>query len=767
MPDEPSPLPAGSPRAVADASPPVVPRVTSMRAWVVKARDDVVGGLVSAAVAIPLAMGYGMFAFVALGSEYFAHGVLAGLYTAIIVGVVSVATGDRTTTVYAPRVVTTFFLGALVFALAHSDAPIIRAGNVDHTLAIVFAIILVGGAFQALFGLARLGTLIKHTPQPVMAGFQNAAALLLFLVQLGNVLGYETHTRLAQVVPNLGSAKPLSVAVALVTMIVMWHARRVTVSIPPLLAGLLAGTATFHALAFLGFSTRLGLVIGPTPAASLGPWNLSAFGTLIAEPRFTDILPAIVTGALGLAVIASIDALLCAQLLARPGDPRPDSNRQLVRLGLGNIAAASSGGITSGVNLGPSLVNRAYGARTSMSVLVNAAAVLVTTIFLLPVLAYVPRAALSAVIMVVAIQHVDPSTIQLVRRLASGRVANRAGLTLDLLVILLVATLSIALNIVVAVFLGVGIAIVLFILRMSGPLVRRTYRGDTVPSRRERGERQAAILAEHGRLIHVLELEGAIFFGTVGRLADAVDRTVADGARFLILDLGRVTDVDITGGRLLSEIHADLATRGGHLLLASLNEPSHWGRMLRDLGVTTPQTGDEPFPDSDRAIEWAEDQILAATSDGEPVTDTLTVEDLDVFRGLSQADIAPLRAVLETRHYMAGEVVIAEGARQSELFLVTRGTASVHVREPDGRVTRVASFSAGTVLGELALLDHAPRSATVLADEELACFVLTEASFHELKASHPAIAINLLSNLAREVSGRLRRATQTIRHLAS
>ena len=214
MPDEPSPLPAGSPRAVADASPPVVPRVTSMRAWVVKARDDVVGGLVSAAVAIPLAMGYGMFAFVALGSEYFAHGVLAGLYTAIIVGVVSVATGDRTTTVYAPRVVTTFFLGALVFALAHSDAPIIRAGNVDHTLAIVFAIILVGGAFQALFGLARLGTLIKHTPQPVMAGFQNAAALLLFLVQLGNVLGYETHTRLAQVVPNLGSAKPLSVAVA-------------------------------------------------------------------------------------------------------------------------------------------------------------------------------------------------------------------------------------------------------------------------------------------------------------------------------------------------------------------------------------------------------------------------------------------------------------------------------------------------------------------------------------------------------------------------
>ena len=90
------------------------------------ARGDIVGGLVSAAVAIPLAMGFGMFAFVALGDEYFAHGVLAGLYTAVIVAVVGVAAGDRSTTVYAPRVITTFFLGSLVYALVRSGAPTLR-----------------------------------------------------------------------------------------------------------------------------------------------------------------------------------------------------------------------------------------------------------------------------------------------------------------------------------------------------------------------------------------------------------------------------------------------------------------------------------------------------------------------------------------------------------------------------------------------------------------------------------------------------------------
>lgn len=740
---------------------------SQLRTRLARARGDVAGGLMSAAVAIPLAMGFGMFAFVALGDAYFAHGVLAGLYTAIVVGVVSVATGDRTTTLYAPRIVTTFFLGSLVFALAHSDAPVIRAGHVDHTLAIVFAIILLAGAFQALFGVARLGTLIAHTPQPVLAGFQNAAALLLFLVQLGNVLGYEHNTRLAGIATELASAKLLSVLVASITAVAMWQAGRVTTAIPPLVAGLLAGTAAYHLLAFLGFFERLGPVIGQTPAATPGPWNLLAFGPLLVEPGFADILPAIVTGALGLALVASIDALLCAQLLARPGDPHGDGNRQLVRLGLGNMAAAGAGGITSGLNLGPSAVSRAHGARTPLSVLVNAGAVLAATVLLLPVLAHVPRAALSAVIMVIAVQHVDPSTIELVRRLGSGRAACRGRLALDLLVIVTVATLSLALDVVRAVLVGVGIAVVLFIARMSGPVVRRTYGGDAVSSRRERGERERAILAEHGGRIRVLELEGAIFFGTVGRLADAVDRALAEGARYVVLDCGRVTDVDTTGGHLVSQLRADLAARGEHLLLAGLSESSPWKRTLRDRAITSPGADGEPWPDGDRAIEWAEDRILAAVAGREAVAGRCALEDMEVLRGLSGTELDALRAALEPRRYAAGDVVIAEGARESDLFLVTAGSATVEVTEPDGRVTRVASAAAGAVLGELALLDRAPRSASVRADGELACLVLTETAFRRLTASHPSLAITLLGNLARQVSGRLRRATRTIRQLAS
>src|SRR5262245_57595936 len=147
-------------------------------------RGELAGGLVSAAVAIPLAMGYGMFAFVVLGNEYFPDGALAGLITATVLGIACVALGDKSANIYAPRVTTTFFIGILLYGLAHSEAPVLRSGGLTLTIAALFAILLLAGVFQALFGLTRLGTLIKFIPQPVMSGFQNAAALLLFLIQL-------------------------------------------------------------------------------------------------------------------------------------------------------------------------------------------------------------------------------------------------------------------------------------------------------------------------------------------------------------------------------------------------------------------------------------------------------------------------------------------------------------------------------------------------------------------------------------------------------
>jgi MFS superfamily sulfate permease-like transporter len=190
-----------------------------------QARNEVLGGLVSAAVAIPLAMGFGMFVFSSLGENYFADGALAGLVTAPVVALVCVLLGDKTTTVYAPRVNSTFFLGILIFGLVHSDEPAIVSGGVPFIFTIAFSVILLGGLLQALFGLIKLGTFIKFTPQPVMAGFQNAAAALLFLVQLGNVCGFDRSISFTQVPQYFASIKPLSLVIAAITFATMWRAK--------------------------------------------------------------------------------------------------------------------------------------------------------------------------------------------------------------------------------------------------------------------------------------------------------------------------------------------------------------------------------------------------------------------------------------------------------------------------------------------------------------------------------------------------------------
>src|SRR5271163_4191418 len=345
---------------------------------------DVFGGVVSAAVAVPLAMGYGMFAFAPLGENYFEDGALAGIATAFVVAIACVTLGDNTTTVYAPRITSTFFLGLLIFGLAHSSEPTIAAGGAPLVLAIAFSIVLLAGAFESLFGVIKLGTLIKFTPQPVMAGFQNAAAALLFLVQLGNICGFDRTVPFTQVPQYLDSIKPLSVAVAAITFATMWNAKKLLPRVPPIFVGIGLGCILYYLGKLAGLGRYLGPIIASGPRVAIGPTAFPYFAGLAHTSNFIALLPTILGGALALALIASIDALLCAKLVAAPGEPRRDGDRLLMRLGVGNLAAACVGGITSGINIGPSIANRAFGARTRLSVLVNAVALLIAGTLLFP-----------------------------------------------------------------------------------------------------------------------------------------------------------------------------------------------------------------------------------------------------------------------------------------------------------------------------------------------------------------------------------------------
>jgi MFS superfamily sulfate permease-like transporter len=730
--------------------------------WSKYVRPDLIGGLVSAAIAIPLAMGYGMFAFASFGESYFADGALAGLTTAFVVAILCVVLGDKTTTVYAPRVNSTFFLGVLIYGLVHSDSPEIAAGGAPLIIAIVFSVILLGGVLQALFGLVKLGSLIKFAPQPVMAGFQNAAALLLFLVQLGNVCGFDHNVPFMQVPAHLAEIKPLSVLIAAITFAAMWNGRRIVPKVPPVLVGIVLGCTLYYFCRFVGLGSELGPVIASQERATI---ELTAFPYFVNLKHSGDLfafVPTIFGGALALAIIASIDALLCTKLVTATGEPRQDGDRILLRLGIANIAAACAGGITGGINIGASNANRTFGARSPLSVLINAGAMLVASVFLFRWLGDIPRVALSAVIMVIAVQHFDLWSLRLVGRISGAPLSLRISTAINLLVVFVVAVLSIALNIVLAVFIGVAIAVVLFVLHMSRSVVRRRYRCDVIHSRKFRTAPQQRLLERSAAAILVMELQGALFFGTGETMAKDIEAALGQETSCVILDLRRLTEIDSTGANILLELKSDLARRKIDLLLAAGDQTLTMER-LEEFGALTAFVGADVFPDVDRAIEHAEDDLLRTQAQINFAE--VALPEVSLFAGFAPEDIRTIMAYMKRRTFDQGAVVFREGDAGDEVLIVTKGNASAYLQIPGGANIRLATFAPGTVFGELAILDRGPRSASVIADGDLVCYGLSRTDYALLAEKSPPAAIQLMAAIGRELSGRLRTANRTIHQL--
>jgi sulfate permease, SulP family len=340
----------------------------------------------------------------------------------------------------------------------------------------------------------------------------------------------------------------------------------------------------------------------------------------------------------------------------------------------------------------------------------------------------------------------------------------RISTAVDLLVVIVVAIVSITLNIVLAVFIGVAIAAMLFVFHMSRSVVRRSYRCDASRSRKSRTASERDFLERAGGAILVMELQGALFFGTGETLTNAIDATVGQGTNWVVLDLRRLTEIDSTGAHVLVELKADLAQRNIKLWLAAPQKTIAMERM-EEFGAVTSFGPTERFPDIDRAMQQAEDELLRV--EGHMGTSALELDDVGLFDGFSPEDLKAVRSYLTRRSYARDAVLFREGDPGDEVLVVTSGSASAsaYLHLPDGANIRLATFSCGTVFGELAILDRQARSATVVADEDLICYVLTSANFAALAENQPSIAIQLLAAIGRELSGRLRSANRTIHQL--
>ena len=157
--------------------------------WKRNIRGDLLGGLLAAIVTMPLSVGFGILAFAPLGEAHATTGILAGLYGAIFTGLVTIACGANTVAIYAPRSLVAFMVGSVALhSIAESNVALLHADPWFAVCALLLTMSF-AGLVQLVFGWAGFGALMKFIPSPVMAGFQNAAALLILYSQLHVLLG--------------------------------------------------------------------------------------------------------------------------------------------------------------------------------------------------------------------------------------------------------------------------------------------------------------------------------------------------------------------------------------------------------------------------------------------------------------------------------------------------------------------------------------------------------------------------------------------------
>jgi SulP family sulfate permease len=435
---------------------------------------------------------------------------------------------------------------------------------------------------------------------------------------------------------------------------------------------------------------------------------------------------------------------------------RHNSKRELLSQGLANILSACAGGLLSFARLTRSANNVHGGARTRWSALVYAL-IVAGVLAAVEVITFLPLAVMGGLLVAVSWAMVDAWSRRLPRQLLQGQGLTRNQhrvLLGNYLVMLAVVASAVVTNLIVAVGVGVVGAMLLFVRRNSGSVIRRELFGNRYHSLRQRSISRMRELEREGWRIVLLELEGPLFFGTADRLSREIERHAAR-AEYLILDFRRINDIDATGARILQQAARHGSARNCQLIFASINPDGARARMLSLLGGTGLPERRYWFETADAALEWAEESLLTKFDLPEPRDRQLSVRETQLGRSLDRNDLPILEAALVEIPVTRGAPIFSTGDAADGLYVVVAGSVSVYLRGESGR-KRVASLAPGVVFGEMGLLDGLPRSADLVADEDSVVLKLTRTQFEDIRHSHPNIAATILFNLSGEMATRLR-----------
>ena len=503
-------------------------------------KGDIFGGVTAGIVALPLALAFGVQSGL---------GAAAGLYGAIGLGIFAALFGGTNTQISGPT-------GPMTVVSATTIALLIaQKGSLESALPAILLCFILTGTFMILMGILKLGQYIKYIPYPVVSGFMTGIGVIIIMLQLFPMLGYESPKTIPQILVNIGD--PLrdihypSLGLTVLTMFIVYIFPKVSKTIPSTLVALISVTV----LAW-GLSMDV-TIIGTIPS---GLPNLH-FDLFTAISDFNLILMPAVT----LAALGAIDSLLTSVVADNVTKTSHESNKELVGQGIGNMVAGMIGGIPGAGATMRTLVNINSGGTTKMSGVIHGVFLLLVLLGLSSMAALIPIPVLSGILLTVGISIVDKKGLSHI-----GKITKT-----DAIVLIIVLILTVFVDLLQAVAAGMIISSIIFIKQM-GDITQKASTTTSIES-----DEDAEYLHDRYHIdisirpfVSIKTINGPLFFGNSEYFMQ-LSKKIPDAIKLLIIDMRHVPYIDQSGLYSLESIILSLEQNKVQVYLLNLQKQPH------------------------------------------------------------------------------------------------------------------------------------------------------------------------------------------------
>lgn len=496
-------------------------------------KDDLFGGITAGVVALPLALAMG----VASGL-----GPIAGLYGAIFVGFFAAFFGGTETQVSGPTGPMTVVVAGVVASIAiHPDLN----GNIE----LIFTTIILAGIIQILFGFFKLGDYINLVPYPVISGFMSGIGGIIIILQFSPLLGHDapagTVGALLYLPTAVGDLNIVALMLGLLTLaIAMKWPAKLAKFIPGPLAALVIGTLIS---VLMGGVPILGDIPSGLPQLHLPVITQASF-LIVAEAAFV------------LAMLGSIDSLLTSLVADNMTRTRHNSDRELIGQGIGNAVAGLFGGAPGAGATMRTVVNIRTGGKTRLSGMIHAILLLAVVLGMGPLASFIPHTVLAGILVKVGLDIIDWSYIK----------NSHRGPRWDLTLMVIVVGLTIFVDLMTAVAVGVILASIAFVKQVANQQMERLRTSNSV--RHTATPRELEILEESGDLLTIFDFSGPLSFGAAADLGHHARSQLQGETLAIVFDFSRVPFLDVSAALAVETICKDAQRANKRLYTCGMNQ---------------------------------------------------------------------------------------------------------------------------------------------------------------------------------------------------